>query len=160
MTEIKDILSDQFLANAYDASWYRPFSESVENLTEEQALWKPNENSHSINEIVQHLIYWNQSWQTRYINCSIDASPSIKDNKESFKIPENTTFNDLKETLLDVLLKWDGLLSTEKIESYVIGFSVKAKWWQILGNSTTHNAYHIGQIIFIRKLQGSWNTDK
>ena len=160
MTQVKDILSDQFLANANDASWYRPFSESVENLTEEQARWKPNKNCHSIAEIVQHLIYWNQSWQTRYINCIIDAAPSIKDNKESFKIAQNTTFNDLKETLLDVLIKWDGLLTTEKIESDVIGFSVKAKWWQILGNSTTHNAYHIGQIIFIRKLQDSWKIDK
>lgn len=160
MTHIKDILSDQFLANANEASWYRPFSESVEDLTEEQALWKPNENCPSIAEIVQHLIYWNQCWQTRYIKSRIDATPSIRDNKVSFKIPENTNFNDLKETLLDVLLKWDGLLSIEKIGSEVIGFQEKAKWWQILGNSTTHNAYHIGQIIFIRKLQNSWKSDK
>ncbi|MET3696556.1 DinB family protein [Bacillus oleivorans] len=160
MTHVKDILTDQFLANANDASWYRPFSESVEDLTEEQALWKPNENCLSIAEIVQHLIYWNQCWQTRYIESSIDSAPSIADNIESFKIPENITFKELKETLLDVLLRWDGLLTTEKIESDVIGFSEKAKWWQILGNSTTHNAYHIGQIIFIRKLQNSWKTDK
>ena len=24
----------------------------------------------------------------------------------------------------------------------------------------THNAYHVGQIIFVRKLQGSWNPEK
>jgi hypothetical protein len=23
-----------------------------------------------------------------------------------------------------------------------------------------HNAYHIGQIVYLRKLQGSWNPDK
>ena len=160
MTEVKDLLSDQFLANAHDASWYRPFTESVENLTEEQAFWKPNDNCPSIADIVQHLIYWNQCWQTRYIKSSIDAVPSIANNNESFKIPEYTTFTDLKETLLDVLLKWDGLLSTNKVESDVIGFPEKAKWWQILGNSTTHNAYHIGQIIYIRKLQNSWKSDK
>ncbi|TCS95783.1 DUF1572 family protein [Hazenella coriacea] len=160
MTHVKDILSDQFLANANDPSWYRPFSESVEDLTEEQALWRPNENCLSIAEIVQHLIYWNQCWQTRYIESSIDVAPKIADNNLSFKIPENITFHDLKETLLDVLLKWDDLLSIEKIESDVIGFPEKAKWWQILSNSTTHNAYHIGQIIFIRKLQNSWETEK
>lgn len=157
IADIKDLLSDQFLANANDASWYKPFSESVENLTEKQAFWKPNENCPSIAEIVQHLIYWNQCWQTRYMKSSMDAVPSIADNKESFIIPENTTFHDLKRTLLAVLLKWDGLLSADKIESDVIGFPEQAKWWHILSNSTTHNAYHIGQIIFIRKLQNSWN---
>ena len=24
----------------------------------------------------------------------------------------------------------------------------------------THNAYHVGQMIFVRKLQGSWNPEK
>ena len=24
----------------------------------------------------------------------------------------------------------------------------------------THNAYHVGQIVFVRKLQGSWNPEK
>ena len=24
----------------------------------------------------------------------------------------------------------------------------------------THNAYHVGQMIFVRKLQGAWNPDK
>ncbi|NHM34046.1 DinB family protein [Neobacillus terrae] len=158
MIHVKNILSDQFLANANDPSWYRPFLESVEDLTEEQAYWKPNENCFSIAEIVQHLTYWNQSWQTRYIKSRIDAVPSIGSNEQSFIIPEDMTFNDLKKMLLDVLLRWEGLLSPDKLESDVIGFSEKASWWQILGNATTHNAYHIGQIIYIRKLQNSWNT--
>jgi hypothetical protein len=24
----------------------------------------------------------------------------------------------------------------------------------------THNAYHVGQIVYVRKLQGSWNPEK
>jgi hypothetical protein len=24
----------------------------------------------------------------------------------------------------------------------------------------THNAYHLGEIVYVRKLQGSWNPDK
>ncbi|MFD6443149.1 DltD domain-containing protein, partial [Peribacillus sp. NPDC060186] len=30
----------------------------------------------------------------------------------------------------------------------------------VLGSVTTHNAYHIGQIIYIRKIQKSWNHIK
>ncbi|PEO24713.1 DltD domain-containing protein, partial [Bacillus wiedmannii] len=36
---------------------------------------------------------------------------------------------------------------------------VSAKWWEILANVTTHNAYHIGQIIYIRKLQKSYENE-
>jgi uncharacterized damage-inducible protein DinB len=154
-----DVLSDQFLANANDPSWYIPFSDSVENLSEEQAFWKPNEDSNSIAEIVQHLLYWNQTWQTRYQKSHVNAVPSIGNNNKSFIIPESHTFNDLKKLLLEVLLRWQGLLTEEKVESDVNGFPEQVKWWEILGNVSTHNAYHIGQIIYIRKLQNSWKID-
>lgn len=159
MVHAKDVLSDQLLANANDPSWYLPFSDSVENLSEEDALWKPNENSNSIAEIVQHLLYWNETWQTRYQKSHLNAVPSIENNNNSFIIPENKTFNDLKEELLKVLLQWQDLLTEEKIESNVNGFPVPAQWWAILGNVVTHNAYHIGQIIYIRKLQKSWKVN-
>ncbi|MFC0189480.1 DinB family protein [Fictibacillus aquaticus] len=159
MVHVKDLLSDQLLANANDGSWYLPFTDSVANLSEEDAFWKPNEDGNSIAEIVQHLIYWNKTWQTRYEKSTVHAVPPIGDNNKSFIIPENETFNDLKGHLLEVLLKWQELLAEEKIESEVKGFPEPAKWWQILGNVATHNAYHIGQIIYIRKLKNNFQVD-
>jgi hypothetical protein len=88
----------------------------------------------------------------------VNAVPSIGNNNKSFVIPENQKFNDLKERLLEVLLKWQGLLTEEKVESDVYGFPEHVKWWGILGNLSTHNAYHIGQIIYIRKLQKNWQN--
>ncbi|KZE63976.1 DltD domain-containing protein [Fictibacillus phosphorivorans] len=160
MVHAKDLLSDQLLANANDESWYLPFSDSVQHLSEEEAFWKPNENCNSIAEIVQHLLYWNETWQTRYKQSDVNAVPSIGDNNKSFIIPENESFIKLKDRLLEVLLQWQELLSEEEVESEVNGFPEPAKWWQILGNVATHNAYHIGQIIFIRKLQRSWEVVK
>ena len=29
-----------------------------------------------------------------------------------------------------------------------------------VANICTHNGYHVGQIVYVRKLQGSWNPDK
>jgi uncharacterized damage-inducible protein DinB len=159
MVHVKDILSDQLLANANDPSWYLPFSDAVENLSEEVAFWKPSEDSNSIAEIVQHLLYWNETWQTRYQKSHVNAVSSIGDNNKSFIIPKDQKFTDLKERLLDVLLKWQDLLTEEKVESDVNGFPVVAKWWELLGNVATHNAYHIGQICYIRKLQKSWKVD-
>jgi uncharacterized damage-inducible protein DinB len=159
MAHAKDVLSDQLLANANDPSWYLPFSDSIKRLSEEQAFWRPNEDSNSIAEIVQHLLYWNQTWQTRYQKSHVDAVPSIGNNNNSFIIPETHTFADLKKQLLEVLLLWQELLYKEKVESEVNGFSGNVKWWEVLGNVSTHNAYHIGQIIYIRKLQNSWKID-
>ncbi|MBS2970424.1 DinB family protein [Metabacillus sp. KIGAM252] len=159
MVHAKALLSDQLLANANDPSWYLPFSDAVAELSEKDAFWKPNENCNSIAEIVHHLLYWNETWQTRYQKSNVHAVPPIGDNNKSFVISENENFKHLKERLLDVLLKWQELLSEEKVETEVNGFPVPAKWWEILGNAATHNAYHIGQIIFIRKLQNSWEMD-
>ena len=85
--------------------------------------------------------------------------PSLGNNNNSFIIPENHTFADLKKQLLEVLLRWQELLSEEKVEREVNGYPGHVKWWAILGNVSTHNAYHIGQIIYIRKLQNSWKID-
>ncbi|MEZ2719703.1 DinB family protein [Niallia circulans] len=159
MSRAKDVLQDQLLANANDPSWYVSFSESVVNLTEEEAFWKPNDESNSIAEIVQHLLYWNETWQTRYKESHVNAVAPINDNNESFVIPENITFADLKKSLLAVLLQWQDLLTQEKVDNDVIGFPETAKWWEVLSNLTTHNTYHIGQIVYIRKLQKSWKTN-
>lgn len=159
MSHVKDVLADQLLANANDPSFYVPFYQSVANLSEEDAFWKPNDESNSIAEIVQHLIYWNSSWQKRYEKSHVHAVAPLNDNNESFIVPENKRFTDLKECLLEVLLHWQELLTEEMVESKVEGYAVNVKWWGILGNIATHNAYHIGQIAYIRKqLQIGWKA--
>lgn len=65
MFHTKDVLSNQLLANANDPSWYVSFKEAVEDLSEEEAFWNPNDECNSIAEIVQHLLYWNETWQAR-----------------------------------------------------------------------------------------------
>ncbi|KOO51422.1 DinB family protein [Viridibacillus arvi] len=152
----KDVLSDQLLANANDPSWYVPFSESVKDLTDEEAFWKVSEESNSIAEIVQHLLYWNVTWQTRYKEASVYAVPTVGSNDSTFTISKNKSFYELQKQLLDVLLHWQEILTEEQLESDVQG-DFEANWWQVLGNVTTHNAYHIGQIVYIRKIQESWN---
>lgn len=104
MSHVKDILLNQFLENVNDPSWYRPFTESVEGLTEEEAFWKPNEDCHSIAEIVQHIIYWNETWQTRFDKSDVKAVPSIENDK-SFIISENQTFDNLRNRLIEVFYK-------------------------------------------------------
>ena len=103
MAHANDVLMNQLLANANDPSWHIPFQQSVEHLTEDEAFWTPANDSHSIVEIIQHLLYWNETWQTRYRESRVDAVPSIGDNHKSFIIPDNATFAELRDRLLMVL---------------------------------------------------------
>ncbi len=59
------------------------FSDAVKDLSEGSFL-KPNEESNSIAEIVQHLLYWNSTWQTRYKESNVNAVPTIGDNNKKF----------------------------------------------------------------------------
>lgn len=153
MVGAKAVLLDQLLANANDRSWYISFKEVSEGINEEEAFWKPDSESYSIAEMTQHLIYWNEVWQTRYEQSSAQAVPPIKDNADSFIVPKEKSFAELKERLLKVLLNWQTLITTEKLETNVAGFPVEAKWWELISNATTHNAYHIGQIAYVRKMK-------
>ena len=153
MAHANDVLMNQLLANANDPSWHVPFQQSVEQLTDDEAFWTPANSSHSIAEIIQHLLYWNETWQTRYRESRVDAVPSIGDNHNSFVIPDHATFAELRDRLLEVLLQWQELLSAAKLEQEVNGFPEPAKWWELVSNAAMHNAYHIGQIVYIRKLQ-------
>jgi uncharacterized damage-inducible protein DinB len=153
MIHAKEVLEGQLLAGANDPSWHLPFIQAVEGITEEAALLKPGAGSNSIAELTQHLLYWNQTWQTRYEEGRIDVVPSIGDNNSSFILPENVTFAQLSAELLKVLLRWQELLSEDSLETQVTGFPAPARWWEIISNAAMHNAYHIGQIVYARKLQ-------
>lgn len=153
MIDAKTILLDQLLANANDRSWYISFYESVDGLSEAEAFWKPDESSHSIAEIVQHLIYWNETWQLRYMDNQVNASSQTTNNADTFLVRDEVTFVELKEKLLKILLQWQELLEEEKLLSVVNGYPVRAEWWAIISNAATHNAYHIGQLAYIRKME-------
>jgi len=152
MIDAKTILLDQLLANANDRSWYISFYEAVDGLSEAEAFWKPDDSSHSIAEIVQHLIYWNETWQLWYKKNQVNAS-SKTNNADTFLVRDGGTFFELKEKLLKILLQWQELIEEEQLLSIVNGYPVKAEWWAIISNATTHNAYHIGQLAYIRKME-------
>ncbi|WP_255472798.1 DUF1572 family protein [Planomicrobium sp. CPCC 101079] len=44
----------------------------------------------------------------------------------------------------------------EQLHESIPGFPEEAVWWGALSNLCTHNTYHIGQIIYIRKALGNW----
>ena len=155
----KDVLIEQFTA-CYDANnWFVSLNTVLDGVTAEQAAWKPEGADNSIWETVNHIIFWNERWLQRYrgeLN-----EPQDVDNDTTFD-SNQTDWQATLDKLHAVMDEWRSKLDTitdEKLESPV-NASYQAPWRSPLAQQNIHNAYHIGQILLLRKLQGSWDPKK
>src|SRR5947207_834198 len=57
---LKSILLEQIKTVHNQKDWFVPVNIAVEGLTPEQARWKDKTGNHSVSELVNHLIFWNQ----------------------------------------------------------------------------------------------------
>jgi DinB superfamily len=153
---LRSVLLSQLRSTHNKAEWFVPVDAAIAGLTAEQAKWVPTNAagkvdanaSHSSGMLAYHLLFWNNN-----------ALAGLKGEKAA-PVPGNNdeTFNDFDaanwaKTVHDL----DAVLSS--IED-VVEHADEARLEQIAGtisHISTHNAYHTGQILYVRKLQGSWN---
>lgn len=147
----KTILLDQLKSTHNVKNWFVPVNIALEGLTAEQAMWTDGSGNHSAGQLAYHLLFWN----TRQLN----DFKGIKNDK--FSGDNEETFNKFDQKQLnEVIKKLDAVLT--ELEKLVESASEKqlTEWAPTIANVSAHNAYHTGQIIFVRKLQGSWNPEK
>jgi uncharacterized damage-inducible protein DinB len=148
---LKSILLEQLKTTHNQKEWFVPANTAVEGLTPEQASWRDGKGDHSIGQLANHLVFWNQEELTKF-----KGEPPIKfdgNNDETFNNFDATKWKATVQQLDQVLTDWEKAVEAaddKKLES----------WYSIIAHIGTHNAYHIGQIIYIRKLQGSWDPEK
>jgi uncharacterized damage-inducible protein DinB len=153
------ILLEQFTACYDENAWFVSLKTVLEGVTAEQAAWKPESVDNSIWETVNHIVFWNERWLQRYrgeLN-----EPQDVDNDTTFESDE-TDWPATLEKLWAVMDEWRAKLETiddAKLESPV-NAQYLAPWRSPLAQQNIHNAYHIGQVLLLRKLQGSWNPEK
>ncbi|WP_394138894.1 DinB family protein [Cytobacillus oceanisediminis] len=156
----REFLLDQLAVCRNEDSWIQPLSTALKGLSLEDALWKQNEGSHSIGEIAKHLHFYNERWLKRFREKEV--SPPVE-NPITFSAEGFTEmkWQELVQQLDEGLAEWQQEIeaATEsKLHEQIPHFPVDALWWGALSNLCTHNTYHIGQIIYIRKAQGSWKS--
>lgn len=151
----KSILIDQITACYNDKSWFIPLADILADLTVSEAVTE-NENKQSICSIVNHIIYWNERWLERFKAGEFVLNNTIN-NDETFSIT-SAQFDDLgwNETLIrleNVFDNWRTVLEetdesklTKQLPEYY-----NAQWWGVVSNLSIHNAYHIGQIMLLKK---------
>lgn len=149
---LRSVLIEQLKTTHNKKEWFVPVNTAVEGLTAEQAMWKDSSGNHSVGQLVSHLAFWNAQQLAKFKGEKPDAFSG--DNKETFdnKLTAASWAASVKK--LD-----DVLTQLEKVITEANDATLQS-WSGTIANISTHNAYHTGQIIFVRKLQGSWDPEK
>jgi uncharacterized damage-inducible protein DinB len=157
----KEILLEQFAA-AYDQNgWFVALKNTLNNLTAKDAAWKPESIDNSIWEILSHLNYYNYAYSERFKG--IDYEYSINSNDETFTAENSEeAWQTEIERFNSIMNEWRNLLENADEEKFNKQVSEKNKslWASLIMHINLHNSHHAGQIVVLRKLQGSWDSSK
>jgi len=151
VSTIKSVLLEQLKTTHNKKEWFVPVNTAVEGLTAEQAMWKDSSGNHSAGQLVNHLVFWNAQQLAKFKG----------EKAEKFSGNNEETFGTLnKESWAASVKKLDDVLTElEKAISDASDAKLQT-WYATIANISTHNAYHTGQIIYLRKQQGSWDPEK
>ncbi|WP_028609835.1 DinB family protein [Paenibacillus harenae] len=154
----KAVFADQLALCHNEKGWFPTIQDALEGLGLDQAAWKDG-SQHSIGELVTHLTYWNERHLNRFRGEAVDEHHGNESTFETAAaITSETQWRESVERLYEVLTDWKKqLLECEeaKLEEAIPG-DPDSSWWELLSCLTSHNAYHLGQMILIRKQQGLW----
>lgn len=133
--------------------WHAPLVALVQDLTLEQALWRPAPERKCVWEIVRHIIFWRE-----YLLCHVMGRPVPDAEANNWTLPAETSeqawraelerLRQVQQELLDwfTTRKPEDLLATDKQGKHA-RFLLEA-------GITCHDSYHAGQIATLRALMG------
>ena len=148
---LRGILLEQLKTTHNQKDWFVPVSVAVEGLTAEQAKWTDGSGNHSVGQLAEHLVFWNERVLAEFQGRK-PAAYSGK-NDETFNSFDAKSWDDTVRRLEAVLTAWE-----KAVEG--TGEKKLRKQASTIAHVGAHNAYHTGQMVFVRKLQGSWNPEK
>lgn len=148
---LKSVLLDQLRSTHDKENWFVPVSSALEGLTAEQAAWSDGSGNHSVGQLANHLLFWNERQLQKFRGQP--STPFNGNNDKTFNAFTKEQWAETVKSLLSVLS------DLEKTVENADEASLKS-WAETIANISAHNAYHTGQIIYVRKLQGSWNPKK
>src|ERR1051325_10419116 len=154
---LRSLLLSELHSTHDKAEWFTPIKAAVAGLTAEQAKWVPSNAqgkidpsaNHSVGMLVYHLAFWNENALAR-LRGEKPASPGNNDE----------TFNDFDAARWDeIVQRLDRVMKNLETEVEKMSEEKLARSAPMISHVSTHNAYHTGQILYVRKLQGSWNPE-
>lgn len=130
--------------------WFVPANVAVAGLTPEQAAWSDGKGNHSVGQLTYHLVFWDRRSLAKFKGEQQEKFSG--NNDDTFSNFDPKKWNDLVKQLDEVMTEWEKAVASADEAKLKQNF-------QIISNIATHNAYHIGEIVMVRKEQGSWNPE-
>lgn len=147
---LKSILLEQLKTTHNVKDWFVPAGVAIQGLTAEQANWKDSSGNHSIAQLATHLIFWNKQVLDKFEG--LKPSAFNGNNKETFSAVNENTWAATVAQLDSVLARWEQDVQHADEKKLTA-------WYSTIAHIGTHNAYHTGQILYIRKMKGWWDDN-
>lgn len=137
--------------------WFLPLSTSVGGLTPEQAKWIPSNSAgkvnpnanHSVGMIANHILFWDRN-----------ALAQMKGEPTTSPNTNDETFNDFTPAnWAKIVRDLDTVMNSLEQLVQQADPATLLRIAPTIEQISTHNAYHTGQIFYVRKLQGTWKLD-
>jgi uncharacterized damage-inducible protein DinB len=148
---LRSILVDQLRTTHNQNDWFVGINTAVAGLTSEQANWTDGHGNHSVGQLAYHILYWDQRNLAKFKGET--PAKYSGNNDETFTQFDSKNWADTVRQLDEVMTEWEKAVETadeKKLEQFA----------PVIARIGTHNAYHVGQIVFVRKEQGSWDASK
>ncbi len=150
-TDLRGVLLEQLRTTHNDEDWFVPAKVAVDGLTADQARWSPGKGNHSVGQLAYHLWFWDARALADFKG---EKNPAFSgNNDETFDNFTAAQWDELVKKLDQVLADWEKAVETADDKKLAENASLVA-------HVGAHNAYHLGQIIYVRKLQGVWDPGK
>lgn len=148
---LKGILLEQLRTTHNAQDWFVSGNTAIQGLTAEQARWTDGKGNHSVGQLTYHLVFWNREMLAKFKG----------EKKKTFSGNNDETFNNFNADQWSALVRQfdEGMTEWEKAVEAADDATI-ARNASLIAHIGTHNAYHIGQIVFVRKEQGSWDPAK
>ena len=150
-TTLRGVLLEQLHTTHDQEDWFVPANIAVQGLTAEQAMWSPGKGNHSVGQLAYHIWYWDSRELAEFKGEK--PAPFDGNNNETFDKFTAAQWDDLVKKLNQVLTDWDTAVAAADDATL-------AKNASMIAHVGAHNAYHIGQILYVRKLQCVWDPAK
>jgi DinB superfamily len=148
---LRSILLEQLKSTHDQKGWFVDGNTAMAGLTSEQASWTDGHGNHSVGQLAYHLVFWNEQSLAKFK--AQTPSKYSGNNDETFTGFDPKKWAETQRRFDEVMTELENLVATadeKKLE----------QWAPTIAHIGTHNAYHIGEIVMVRKEQGSWDASK
>jgi len=150
-TTLRGVLLEQLRTTHNQKDWFVSVKEALGGVSAEQANWTDGKGNHSIGQLTYHLLFWDRRALMEFNGQ--DPGKFSGNNDETFNNFDAKKWDETVKQLDQVMTDWEKAVQTADEEKL-------KKEASRVAHIGAHNAYHIGQMVFVRKEQGSWDAEK